>query len=216
MNLPFSRLRLWTRQTGSSIIVAMNKTIKKNPAPSAARERIIATAHDLFYTEGVRATGVDKVIADADVTKSTFYRHFPSKNDLVEASLSYCNQRWMEWFNGALEQYRADGPKAVVSAMREWFEQPNFRGCAFINTLVELGGSVPVFAEISRQHKQQVAESIRALLLGCYGVYANADADASAIALAVDGATIHAQYTHNAEEALTPLSRLIDALLPPV
>lgn len=63
-----------------------------------ARERILLAAHDLFYREGIRATGVDKVIAAAGVTKVTFYRHFPSKHDLIRAFLEYRHGIWMAWF----------------------------------------------------------------------------------------------------------------------
>jgi AcrR family transcriptional regulator len=54
-------------------------------ARSAARERILATADTLFYGEGVRAVGVDRVVEESKVARVTFYRHFPSKNDLVVA-----------------------------------------------------------------------------------------------------------------------------------
>lgn len=50
-----------------------------------ARERILLTAHDLFYRDGIRASGIDRVIAEAGVSKATFYRHFPSKNALIRA-----------------------------------------------------------------------------------------------------------------------------------
>src|ERR1700761_9011750 len=71
----------------------------------AARDRILLTAHDLFYGEGIRATGIDRVIAASGVTKVTFYRHFPSKNDLILAYLDLRHGRWMDWFNGALERH---------------------------------------------------------------------------------------------------------------
>jgi len=58
-----------------------NKTRVSPTLP--ARERILLTAHELFYRDGIRATGIDRVIAESGVTKVTFYRHFPSKNDLI-------------------------------------------------------------------------------------------------------------------------------------
>ena len=75
----------------------------------SARERILLTAHDLFYSDGVRATGIDKVIAEARVTKVTFYRHFPSKNDLIRAYLDYRHERWMSWFKDALNRHGGGG-----------------------------------------------------------------------------------------------------------
>jgi len=91
----------------------------------AARDRILLTAHDLFYGEGVRATGIDRVIAESGVTKVTFYRHFPSKNDLVRAFLDYRHERWMHWFVDALARHGASEGRVatpVVAAMREWLE----------------------------------------------------------------------------------------------
>ena len=183
-------------------------SLREASTPLPARERILRTAHDLFYQEGIRATGIDRVIAEAGVTKVTFYRHFPSKNDLVQAFLEFRHGRWMHWFRRALERHRDKGVDAVVEAMREWFTQPDFRGCAFINTVVELGGSVPAFEETSRQHKEEMIGAIRALL----PPGPDLELDASAIALAVDGAIVRAQYTHNADEALKLLSRLLHAL----
>src|SRR3954470_24343514 len=72
-----------------------------------ARERILVTSHDLFYRAGIRATGIDRVIAASGVTKVTFYRHFPSKDDLVRAFLDHRHGLWMAWFVDALGRGRA-------------------------------------------------------------------------------------------------------------
>ncbi len=72
----------------------------------SARDRILQTAHDLFYRDGIRATGIDRIIAEAQVTKVTFYRHFPSKNALVGAYLDYRHALWMGWFADALHRHR--------------------------------------------------------------------------------------------------------------
>ena len=72
-----------------------------------ARERILVTAHALFYRDGIRATGVDRLIAESGVAKLTFYRHFPSKDDLVRAFLDYRHERWMAWLVDALGRHGA-------------------------------------------------------------------------------------------------------------
>ena len=74
-------------------------TVDRNTLP--ARQRILLTAHDLFYQEGIRATGIDRIIKESGVTKVTFYRHFPSKNDLITAFLAYRHQQWLTWFSTA-------------------------------------------------------------------------------------------------------------------
>jgi AcrR family transcriptional regulator len=179
------------------------------PIPvSAARDRILLTAHDLFYSEGVRATGIDRVIAESGVTKVTFYRHFPSKNDLIQAFLDYRHERWMHWFIDALAKHGASEGKvaaAVVAAMREWFESDVFRGCAFINSVVELGGSLPDVADTSRRHKQSMVAAIARYLPPA----SRRAGDAVAIAVAIDGAIIRAQYDETPKAALKALKKLL-------
>jgi AcrR family transcriptional regulator len=63
------------------------KASNEPAATPGARERILFAAHELFYREGIRATGIDRVIAESGVAKLSFYRHYPSKNDLVLAFL---------------------------------------------------------------------------------------------------------------------------------
>ncbi|MBU1223072.1 MAG: TetR/AcrR family transcriptional regulator [Gammaproteobacteria bacterium] len=173
-----------------------------------ARERILLTAHDLFYRDGIRATGIDRVIAESGVTKVTFYRHFPSKNDLIREFLEYRHRRWMEWFVDALQRH-GKGVNALIPALGEWFNDENFRGCAFINSVGELGGVLPEVVEISRRHKQDMTEAIARLLPPSR----HRAADAQAVAVAVDGAIIRAQFDHSPQPALHALDRLVRAVL---
>jgi AcrR family transcriptional regulator len=171
-----------------------------------ASERILLTAHDLFYREGIRATGIDRVIAESGVTKVTFYRHFPSKNDLILAFLAYRHERWMNWFNDALERHgagRGKGLDALVPALNEWFGDDGYRGCAFLNSVGEVGGSIPEVVEIARGHKHDMTTAIAGLLPASR----HRAKDAEAIALAVDGAIVRAQYEPGA--ASKPLERLV-------
>ncbi|WP_266156342.1 TetR/AcrR family transcriptional regulator [Dyella silvatica] len=176
--------------------------------PPAARDRILQTAHDLFYRDGVRATGIDRVIAEAGVTKVTFYRHFPSKDDLVLAYLAYRHQRWIDWFIDALKRHGARGKPlaaAVVAAMSEWFASEDFRGCAFINSVIELGGALPEVHQITQRHKQTMVDALVAGLPATR----HAKADALAMAVAIDGALVRAQYDEDASDALKSLTRLL-------
>lgn len=185
------------------------KTI--TPATShalSARERILLTAHDLFYREGIRATGIDRVITESGVTKVTFYRHFPSKNNLVYEFLEYRHQRWMAWFVDAIARH-GGGSKAITPALAEWFHDKNFRGCAFINSVGELGGTLPEVVEISRRHKQEVADVIANLLPPT--PYRNHDAQA--LVLAIDGAIIRVQFDQTPDVALSLLEGIQKTLL---
>jgi AcrR family transcriptional regulator len=180
-------------------------------AERPARDRILLTAHELFYREGIRATGIDRVIAESGVTKVTFYRHFPSKNELIREFLEYRHARWMAWFDEALQRHgagRGKGVAALVPALREWFGDAGFRGCAFINSVGELGGVLPGVAEIGRRHKGEMAAAIKNLLPASR----HREADAQAIALAVDGAIVRAQLDETPDAALKALDRLIKSL----
>jgi AcrR family transcriptional regulator len=179
-----------------------------------ARERILLTAHDLFYREGIRATGIDRVIAEAGVTKVTFYRHFPSKNALICAFLDYRHQRWMAWFfealqrNGSASQGR--GLDALVPALAEWFRDGSFRGCAFINSVGELGGTLSEVVQIGRRHKKEMT----AVIAGLLPASKQRKQDAEAIALAVDGAIVRAQFDETPDAALKALARILKSIRP--
>ncbi len=105
---------------------------------SAARERLLSTASQLFYSEGISGVGVDRIVSEGQVTLATFYRHFPSKEDLV---ISY-----LERVHGAIgEQIAAvitqvPGPadlRALGDQVVSELSQNGFRGCAFINAASE-------------------------------------------------------------------------------
>lgn len=126
---------------------------------AAPRERILSTASDLFYREGIHRVGVDRIIGEAGVAKATFYRHFPSKDDLVVAWLQGPEARWLEWVRPEVER-RAARPEerllAVFDVLGEWFADAHFRGCAFVNSGAETPDpSHPVRLEV-RNFEQTV------------------------------------------------------------
>lgn len=177
---------------------------------SAARDRLLRTAHALFYRDGIRATGIDRVIAEAGVTKVTFYRHFPSKDALVHAFLGFRHDLWMGWFVDALGRHGGTtrGLAALADAMQEWFEQPGFRGCAFINAVAETGGDPVDTRAVAAAHKQDMAEVIRALLPADDDT---ANRKAAMATMAVDGAIVKAQIAAPAAAA-ADLRMLLTAL----
>ncbi len=109
--------------------------------PSEARERILASAYELFSHRGVRAVGVDEIVEHAGVARMTLYRQFGSKDELVLAFLERRRARWTEaWLQAEVEQ-RATEPAARLLAVFDvfdaWFRAPGFEGCAFINVMLE-------------------------------------------------------------------------------
>lgn len=108
---------------------------------TSARDRVLDAASDLFYAQGIRAVGIDTIIERSGVAKMTLYKHFPSKDALVEAWLRRRDDRWRAWFRARIEALATtprDRLLAAFDALGEWFTADDFRGCAFINTAVEL------------------------------------------------------------------------------
>ncbi|MBT2450379.1 TetR/AcrR family transcriptional regulator [Streptomyces sp. ISL-43] len=104
------------------------------------RERLLATADELFYAEGIHAVGIDRVIAESRVAKSSMYVHFRTKEDLVEAYLRGRTDTWREHVAREVEA-RAQDPAArvltVFDVFHEAISQPGFRGCPFTNAAAE-------------------------------------------------------------------------------
>ena len=174
---------------------------------ASAHDRILLTAHDLFYRNGIRATGIDRVIAESGVAKQTFYRHFPSKNDLIRAYLDYRHQRWMAWFTEALSRH-GQNASAIGRALAEWLHSPEFRGCAFLNSVSELSGAFPEVTEVTRAHKAGMTSAIAAVLPASR----QRTKQALAIAVAFDGAILRAQFD-DPDSAIDAFERITRAIL---
>jgi AcrR family transcriptional regulator len=185
----------------------ITSTAPSDDAGLAPDTRILHTAHDLFYRDGIRATGVDRVIAESGVAKKTFYRYFPSKDDLVVAFLDFRHDNWIAWFREALARHGGT-LNALVPALAEWFGSEGYRGCAFINSVVEVGATLPQAVDISRRHKRDMTTAIRTLMPASR----TAKADAQALALAVDGAIVAAQFADSPADALKALARVVRAI----
>lgn len=175
-----------------------------NEKKISVRDKILLTAHDLFYSTGFRATGVDTLIKSSKVTKVTFYRHFPSKSLLILAYLHYRHEIWINWFEATLRRHLDEGeiPADAISAtLYEWFISPEFHGCAFINASAEAKSEdiESEIKEICRDHKSDTRKII-ALLTGI------ADEQiVDQIMLLVDGAIIHAQMGMDTDAVISPL-----------
>jgi AcrR family transcriptional regulator len=106
-----------------------------------ARDRIVETAYDLFSRHGVRAVGVDRIVAESGVAKMSLYRHFPSKDDLVLTFLQERQHRWTnDWLRAEAERRGATPAErmlAIFEVFDEWFGVEDFEGCSFINVLLE-------------------------------------------------------------------------------
>ncbi|WP_437893070.1 TetR/AcrR family transcriptional regulator [Sorangium sp. So ce124] len=158
-----------------------------------ARSHILEVAERLFYAEGYRAVGVDRLIAEADVAKATFYRHFPTKDDLLVAVLDARDARFRAWLAGRVEALAGDPrdrPLAVFDALAELFAADDFRGCAFLNTMVEVASRSHPAHEAAQRHKLRLIDYFERLLREA-GVPA-ADALSPQLLLLIDGAIVTA------------------------
>ena len=117
-------------------------TAPRDRPASAARERILEAAYDLFSHQGVRAVGIDAIIERSGVARMTLYRHFASKDALVLAFLERREERWTkEWLQGEVERRSAaPGERllAIFDVFDEWFQRSDFEGCSFVNVLLEI------------------------------------------------------------------------------
>lgn len=106
--------------------------------PSEARLRLCTTASRIFYAEGIHSVGVDRIVAEAKVTRATFYRHFPGKEDLVLAYLQGADQAIRGQVEAAAADLSAsDAVRAVAASIADGIRSPGFRGCAFLNAVAE-------------------------------------------------------------------------------
>lgn len=135
------------------------------PGPRSARERILQTAFVLFYAHGIRAVGVDRIIAESGVAKATFYRHFPAKDDLVLAYLDQVDQVWSAQLREAAEAAGPDPADQLVGlfdALRSACRRDGYRGCAFLNAAGESQPGTPIHAR-TVAHKAAVLAWVRDL-----------------------------------------------------
>lgn len=186
------------------------KTSDQTPEPLPPRERILMAAHALFYGEGIRATGVDKIIERSSVSKVTFYRQYASKDDLIRAYLDYRHEKWISWFRTSLAQATATGvpaAKALAATLKTWFSQPDFRGCAFLNAAAELGSSDPAILETVRRHKQEMSSVLDDLFAG------DAVAAGRPLSLVIDGAIVHVQMGHPMDEVMDSFQAVVSRTL---
>lgn len=163
------------------------------------RERLIEAAVRLFGEEGIRATGIDRLLAEAGVAKMSLYKHFESKDALVVAALQRKDEQFRETFL-AMVGARHD-PRArllgVFDALEKWFGRPEFRGCLFLNAASELPEGGCEARRVIAGHKAWVHDQLRDL---CRGAGAGDDL-ADQLMLLFEGAIVRAYVTGDAAVA---------------
>ena len=147
---------------------------KKRPAhgphdagdDESARGRLLSAATHLFCKNGINATGIDAIINEAGTAKTTLYKLFGSKNNLVHVVLETEGKQWREWFIGALETgggSAQDKLARIFPALKDWFRQERFYGCPFINAVGEHDKDQKQLRAIAMRHKKVVLTYIEKL-----------------------------------------------------
>lgn len=123
------------------------------------RERLLDAARDLFCLHGINATGVDAIVARAGTAKTTLYKLFGSKQQLVEAFLDREGQSWRRWFFAAVDALPGSAPDRLVGVfdvLQTWFARADFAGCPFINAVSEHDKSDERLRALALRHKSEV------------------------------------------------------------
>ena len=137
---------------------------------ASARERIDRTAYRLFSRHGIRAVGVDRVIAESGVAKMTLYRHYPTKDKLALAFLRKREELWTRaWLQREVER-RATTPTerllAIFDVFDKWFRRADFEGCSFINVLLEIDSRTDPVRIATVLHLAEIRSFLRQLAAG--------------------------------------------------
>ncbi len=123
------------------------------------RERILATASDLFYREGAHAVGVDLVVERAGVAKTSLYRHFRTKDDLIAAFLEREDEQFWQQWDSVAQRHRSDA-QAELDAHMQWIGErigrKNYRGCPQLNIAAEFSDADHPARRVATSHKQEL------------------------------------------------------------
>jgi AcrR family transcriptional regulator len=186
----------------------MPKTVpvSKIQSNDQVRARILETASTLFYQHSVRAVGVDLVVQKAGVAKTSLYRHFGTKDDLVAAFLNREEQDFWGTWNRVAEEHIGDAA-AELDAHLEWIGErvgrPNYRGCPQINVAAEFPETNHPARKVATAHKRQMRKRLKDIAerLGA----ARPDELAGQLSLLINGAFVSSQIVKPGEA--TPLLR---------
>jgi len=179
------------------------KSSAKKPSGAAsddesARGRLLSAATHLFCKNGINATGIDAIIEEAGTAKTTLYKLFGSKTNLVHAVLESEGKQWREWFIGAIEAGGGE-PQAklarIFPALKSWFGEERFYGCPFINAVAEHDKDQKQFRAVALKHKKVVLAHIEKLAAEMGA--AEPELLAHQLALLIDGAIVAAMVSRN-------------------
>lgn len=182
--------------------------------PSRGRGRLVATAVELFYRHGFNAVGLDRVIEEAGVTKTTFYKHFQGKTDLMVAAVEMRDVWEQEAWRRAARTLGGDEARAQLLALFDvldvWFNDDDFGGCLFLNVASEFPNPHDPVHEAAARHKVANWEMVRDLAERAGDAAPEVFADLYMIAF--EGALVLRQV-YGRDDAARSARPLIEALI---
>ena len=130
------------------------------------RDELVQKALQAFYRNGFQATGMDMLVAETGISKTSMYKHFRTKEDLILAVLRLRDEQFRNWLYRRMEAL-ADTPGqqliAMFDALEEWFDEPGYRGCMFIKASSEYQDADHVIHQQSANHKRMLERHMTAL-----------------------------------------------------
>ena len=164
------------------------------------RDRILRTASSLFYQRGVRAVGVDLVVEEAGVAKTSLYRHFRTKDDLIGAFLQREDEDFWNYWNSVTELHKTD-PVAELEAHLDWIGErvgrPNYRGCPQLNVAAEFSDSDHPARRVASAHKQELRRRLKGIAARLR--VKRPDELAGQLSLLINGAFVSSQVLSSGE-----------------
>jgi len=136
------------------------------PAEKTARVRILETAAELFYREGIRAVGIDTIIARSGVAKMSLYRNFASKDDLIVAFLRHRDEIYWQWWDHVMAAHPDDARRQIsdlFASLTRRVTSPLYRGCPFINTSTEFPDPDHPARALCLANKQELRRRLKGL-----------------------------------------------------
>src|SRR6201985_2358329 len=174
---------------------------KKKPHAGDAeppRARLLSAATHLFCKNGINATGIDAIIDEAGTAKTTLYKLFGSKTNLVNAVLESEGRQWRQWFIAAIEEGGGDAETKlarIFPALKSWFGEERFYGCPFIHAVGEHDKDAQQLRAIAMKHKKVVLAHIEKLAAEMGAT--EPEMLAHQLGLLIDGAIVAAMVSRN-------------------
>ena len=180
----------------------------------STREKLLRTAHDLFYRDGFHAVGLDAILVSVGVTKTTFYNHFESKDALVAEVLRWHDRWWRDTFRELLRKHGGETARgqlaALFDALDEVLQKPDFNGCFFVNVAVQFPLPHDPAHRAAAEHKLAMAEILREL--AAYAGAADPAGLAEELSLVMEGAYVTQQVRRDLRTTASA-RRVADAIL---